>query len=103
MKHARTSKTFPVDPAAIQAAIDAAPERAHDPECPYDPNDEKSVKEFWLGGKVRKPGERGPGKKPPKVSVSIRLDPDIVEFFRSQGEGWQSRINAVLREAVAKR
>jgi uncharacterized protein (DUF4415 family) len=33
----------------------------------------------------------------PKVPVSIRLDADLVEFFRDQGRGWQTRINAVLR------
>lgn len=33
----------------------------------------------------------------PKVPVSIRLDADLVEHFRSTGRGWQTRINAVLR------
>ena len=34
----------------------------------------------------------------PKKQVTLRLDPDILEFFRSQGRGYQSRINAVLRK-----
>ena len=33
----------------------------------------------------------------PKQMVSIRLDPDVLEFFRGQGKGYQTRINAVLR------
>jgi uncharacterized protein (DUF4415 family) len=33
----------------------------------------------------------------PKTPVSIRLDADLVEFFRSQGRGWQTKMNAVLR------
>jgi len=33
----------------------------------------------------------------PKIPVSIRLDADLVEFFRAQGRGWQTRMNAVLR------
>ena len=33
----------------------------------------------------------------PKVPVSIRLDADLVDFFRNQGRGWQTRMNAVLR------
>lgn len=33
----------------------------------------------------------------PKVPVSIRLDADLVEFFRKQGRGWQTKVNAVLR------
>ena len=36
----------------------------------------------------------------PKKQVTLRLDPDILEFFRSQGKGYQSRINAVLRKYV---
>ncbi|MDJ0826221.1 MAG: BrnA antitoxin family protein [Rhodobacter sp.] len=32
-----------------------------------------------------------------KKSVSLRLDPDVLDFFRSQGKGYQTRINAVLR------
>lgn len=33
----------------------------------------------------------------PKKAVSLRLDPDVVEWFKEQGEGYQTRINAVLR------
>ena len=33
----------------------------------------------------------------PKVPVSLRLDADVLEYFRSQGQGWQTRMNAVLR------
>lgn len=43
-------------------------------------------------------GERGPGKKPAKVAVSLRLDRDVVARFKKTGDGWQSRINAVLKE-----
>ncbi len=35
-----------------------------------------------------------------KKQVTLRLDPDILEFFRKQGRGYQSRINAVLRKYV---
>lgn len=34
---------------------------------------------------------------PPKTAISIRLDDDVLEFFKSKGEGYQTRINAVLR------
>jgi uncharacterized protein (DUF4415 family) len=33
----------------------------------------------------------------PKTAVSIRLDPDVLAFFKAQGRGYQTRINAVLR------
>jgi len=32
------------------------------------------------------------------VSTTIRLDADIVAAFREQGEGWQTRLNAALRD-----
>jgi uncharacterized protein (DUF4415 family) len=38
----------------------------------------------------------------PKASTTIRLDADIIERFRADGPGWQSRINAALREWLAK-
>jgi uncharacterized protein (DUF4415 family) len=36
----------------------------------------------------------------PKKAVSLRLDPDVIEKFRATGKGWQSRINAALREKL---
>lgn len=36
-----------------------------------------------------------------KEQISIRLDKDILEFFRAGGSGYQSRINKVLREYMA--
>lgn len=36
----------------------------------------------------------------PKVSVSIRLDLDIIEWFKQFGPRYQTRVNAVLREYV---
>jgi uncharacterized protein (DUF4415 family) len=98
MKRADTSRPFPVDAAAVKAAIDASPERVDDPDCPYDPNDQVAVEAFWSNATVRRPGKRGPGKKPRKVAVSVRLAPEVLEFFRDSGEGWQTRINDVLAE-----
>lgn len=34
---------------------------------------------------------------PAKTPVSLRLDRDVLEWFKAQGKGYQSRINAVLR------
>ena len=33
----------------------------------------------------------------PKRLVSLRIDPEIIEFFKSEGPGYQTRMNAVLR------
>ena len=32
-----------------------------------------------------------------KTSISLRLDADVLDWFKSQGRGYQTRINAVLR------
>ncbi|MCW5231349.1 hypothetical protein D8B34_27070 [Verminephrobacter eiseniae] len=32
--------------------------------------------------------------------LSIRVDPEVLEKLRASGKGWQTRLNAVLREAV---
>jgi uncharacterized protein (DUF4415 family) len=32
-----------------------------------------------------------------KPAITIRLDPDVLEWFKSQGKGYQTRINAILR------
>ncbi len=40
---------------------------------------------------------------PPKKAISIRLDEDVVEFFRQSGPGYQTRINAILRHYMEHR
>jgi uncharacterized protein (DUF4415 family) len=37
---------------------------------------------------------------PLREPVTIRLDPDLMGWFRSKGKGYQARINAVLRRCV---
>jgi len=36
-----------------------------------------------------------------KPATTIRLSPEVMAAFRATGRGWQTRIDAVLREAVA--
>jgi len=43
---------------------------------------------------------RGPQKAPRKVPVSIRLSAEVVEYFKSQGKGWQTKINDILQNYV---
>ena len=35
-----------------------------------------------------------------KAHMNLRIDADVVDFFRSQGRGYQTKINAVLRSYV---
>lgn len=53
-----------------------------------------SADELRAGAKPRR--GRPPGSN--KSSTTIRLDNDVLEAFRAGGEGWQTRINAALRE-----
>ena len=43
---------------------------------------------------------RGKQKAPTKELISIRLDSDIIAYFRAGGPGWQTRLNDTLRRAV---
>jgi uncharacterized protein (DUF4415 family) len=49
----------------------------------------------------RRPGQRGPAKRPTKESVTIRFDPDVIQRFKSKGPGWQSRLNDFLVESLS--
>jgi len=40
---------------------------------------------------------RGLEPLPAKSSISLRLDQDVLEWFKAQGAGYQTRINSVLR------
>jgi uncharacterized protein (DUF4415 family) len=37
-----------------------------------------------------------------KEQVTLRIDQDVLEFFRAGGPGWQDRINEALRKAAGK-
>lgn len=46
-----------------------------------------------VGGIVR----QGLVPVPPKTSISLRLDADVLAWLKAQGPGYQTRINAILR------
>jgi uncharacterized protein (DUF4415 family) len=53
----------------------------------------------WAAKLAAAPVRRGrPRAASRKVSTTIRLDADVVAAFREQGEGWQTRLNAALRD-----
>ena len=51
---------------------------------------------FW------KNAVRNPFYRPVKQQLTVRLDADVVAWFRQQGKGYQTRLNDVLREAMLK-
>jgi len=52
--------------------------------------------EFW------KRAVRNPFYKPTKTSTTVRVDSDVLAWLKSQGKGYQTRINAILRDAMLK-
>ena len=50
--------------------------------------------DFWAEAKVVLP--------PPKQAVSIRVDQDVLEWFKHQGPRYQTRMNAVLRSYMTQ-
>ena len=37
-----------------------------------------------------------------KVRVGIRLSPEVLEHFKASGDGWQTRIDAALRQYISE-
>ena len=56
------------------------------------PEAESLCAEFWKSARVAMPAG--------KTSVHLRLDSDVVEWFRVRGKGHLTRMNAVLRAYV---
>lgn len=54
------------------------------------------------GPAMLKRGRGRPEKAQKKVSQTLRLDMDVLEAYRHQGPGWQTRMNAVLRAHMPK-
>lgn len=51
---------------------------------------------FWQNA------QRGRFYKPVKESTTIRVDADVLHWLKSKGRGYQTRINAILREAMMR-
>jgi uncharacterized protein (DUF4415 family) len=50
--------------------------------------------------KLPEPSAKGPALPGVKETVTLRLDQDVLEFFREDGPGWQDRINAALKTLI---
>lgn len=44
-----------------------------------------------------------PRSSNPKQLVSVRYSPEVLAYFKATGDGWQSRMDGVLRQYVARR
>ena len=70
-----------------------------------DADDAPPLTEDWFegadlhdGGRMVRRGR--PKSASPKEAVNLRLDADVLQFFRQTGPGWQTRINEALRKAA---
>ena len=52
-----------------------------------------------LGQAIKRAGR--PKAEATKTPVSIRLSTEVVDYFKSTGKGWQTRVDAVLKDYVA--
>jgi uncharacterized protein (DUF4415 family) len=58
---------------------------------------------YWVSRFEKATLTRGrPKLETPKVSTTIRFDADVLARFRAGGAGWQSRINAALRQWLSE-
>ena len=91
-------KTSQTDWARVLRDAESDAPIAYDPDTDlYDPNDPVQVTNFFASAKlVRKPGR--PKAETTKIPTAIRLSSDVVEYFKSTGAGWQSRIDSALRD-----
>jgi len=72
-----------------EASLDALSPHDIDSRAHADPDAVPMSDEAWLNASL---------DKPEKMPVGIKLDRDVVEWFKAQGgRGYQTRINAVLR------
>jgi uncharacterized protein (DUF4415 family) len=110
----RTTSSRKLTSKQVQQALSAAPGTVKDADTPYDPGDAAAVANFWKGAIVthgggvaavtaalaarRKPGQRGLGKRPPKVAINIRLSAEVLDAFKSTGDGWQTKVDGALKK-----
>ena len=76
--------------------------------------DPDAVEAFWRNAVVTPGGgvdatlaalrrARGSGQKPRKTQLTVRYSPEVVAYFRATGKGWQARMDAALKEWIARR
>jgi len=111
MKSNTTRKKFPASPAEWEAVIAAAPGK----DRPLTAKEKAAMADAVVvktGGyaavraalaQKRKRGQRGPQQAPTKQLVSVRYSPEVLQYFKSTGAGWQTRMNDALIDWVNKK
>ncbi|MGH8475127.1 MAG: BrnA antitoxin family protein [Methylococcales bacterium] len=104
MKSGNTSRKFPVSLEEWEEIIARAPgvDRPPTPEEEAG-SDGVVVKQGGypaVRAALQEKRGRSMARKPKKMLLSVRYSPEVVEYFRATGEGWQARMNAALKEWI---
>lgn len=79
--------------------------RTRKADVPYDPKNKAATRKFWDGATAHRGvadlrAKRGRPTKAAadrKEQIALRVDKEVLEWYRAQGAGWQTRMNAVLK------
>lgn len=91
----KVSKAASANLSAKQLAELKALQAMPDSEIDYSDIAQTSL-EDWQGA------DAGRFYKPVKQQLTLRIDADVVAWFKAQGKGYQTRINELLRRAMMK-
>ena len=110
MKSSSSLRKFPASPKEWAAVMDAAPgtvrpltekEKAQWSEAVVVKGGGYQAVRAAVAAK-RKLGVRGPQVSPTKQLVSVRYSPEVLDYFKSGGAGWQTRMDEALKQWVAR-
>jgi uncharacterized protein (DUF4415 family) len=71
------------------ARVDAMTDEEIEEAARADPDAQPTDEEFWKHAKIITP--------PPRKDIHMRVDEDVLDWFKKQGRGYQAHMNAVLR------
>lgn len=79
--------------------------RTRKADVPYSPKNKAATLKYWKGAIAHKGvaelrvkrGRPAKATEDRKEQIALRLDKEVLEWYRAQGTGWQTRMNAVLK------
>jgi uncharacterized protein (DUF4415 family) len=79
--------------------------RTRQADVPYSTKNKTATLNFWKGATAHqgvtelraKRGRPAKASEDRKEQIALRIDKEVLAWYRAQGAGWQTRINAVLK------
>lgn len=79
--------------------------RTRQSDVPYNSSNKQATLKYWEGATAHngvaelraKRGRPAKAVDERKEQIALRVDKDVLEWYRAQGTGWQTRMNAVLK------